>query len=83
MSAHDDSLDFDAQLDGLRARKKGAGTVTGEQLLREFAAKVEKINPEDRFCPLCRALLAMVELVLGREEVRDAPPSEAISMAAS
>lgn len=48
--------------------------MTGEQVLREFAERIEAINPGDRFCPLCRALLGIIKLGLERLEVRDEPP---------
>lgn len=38
--------------------------VTGEDVLRDFAVKAEQIEPDDRFRPLCRSLLALIGYVL-------------------
>ena len=41
--------------------------MTGREVLTNVVSTLERINPEDRFCPFCEALLAIIRPHLSPE----------------
>ena len=42
--------------------------MNGPEVLKETAALLERIDPDDRYCPFCRALLAIIRPHISRND---------------